>query len=104
MRRGPVSFTLRLLFMAALLTLWEWAVIYFGTPAYILPAPSKIAYAMYNGIVGNLYPGHIGITLGETLLGFVLGCALAFLLGTVVALSRSVEYFLYPIIVMFQAM
>jgi NitT/TauT family transport system permease protein len=31
------------------------------------------------------------------------GCALAFVLGSVVALSRTVEYYLYPFIVMFQA-
>src|SRR6185295_425596 len=37
-------------------------------------------------------------------MGFVLGTALAFLLGTVIALSRPVEYFLYPFVVMFQAM
>jgi NitT/TauT family transport system permease protein len=104
MPRGPVSFTLRLLFIAALLGAWEWAIIYFQTPAYIVPAPSQIAYAMYNGIASNLYIGHIGATLGETLLGFIFGCALAFMLGTVVALSRTVEYYLYPIIIMFQAM
>ena len=46
----------------------------------------------------------VGATLGETLLGFVTGCALAFTLGTVIALSRNVEYYLYPIIIMFQAM
>ena len=41
MPRGPVSFTLRLLFIAALLGAWEWAVIFFQTPAYIVPAPSE---------------------------------------------------------------
>jgi NitT/TauT family transport system permease protein len=40
----------------------------------------------------------------ETLMGFVFGSALAFALGIAVALSRRVEYFLYPFIVMFQAM
>src|SRR5262245_36438205 len=104
MRRGPVSFILRILFIAALLGLWEAAVFYFETPAYIVPAPSAIAYAMYNGIAGNLYIGHAGATITETFLGFAAGCALAFLLGTVVALSRTVEYYLYPIIIMFQAM
>jgi len=34
----------------------------------------------------------------------VLGTALAFVLGTVIALSRPLEYFLYPFVVMFQAM
>jgi NitT/TauT family transport system permease protein len=104
MRRGPVSFVLRLLFIAVLLAAWEGAVVYFKTPAYIVPAPSTIAYAMYNGIASNLYVSHLWATISETLLGFAAGCALAFLLGTVVALSRTVEYYLYPIIIMFQAM
>jgi NitT/TauT family transport system permease protein len=104
MRRGPVPFVLRLLFIAALLGLWEWMVHFFQMPAYIVPAPSSIFFAMYNGIVTNLYPSHLGATLGETLLGFMLGCTLAFALGTVIALSRTIEYYLYPIIIMFQAM
>jgi NitT/TauT family transport system permease protein len=102
--RGGLSPILRLVLMAALLAIWEWAVTAFEMPAYILPAPSRIFFALYNGLRSNLYPGHIGVTLSETLLGFVVGCALAFLLGTIVALSHRVEYFLYPIIVMFQAM
>jgi NitT/TauT family transport system permease protein len=104
MRGGPVSFILRLLFIALLLAAWEGAIVYLETPAYIVPAPSRIAYAMYNGIVSSLYVGHLWATIAETLLGFAAGCALAFLLGTVVALSRTVEYYLYPIIIMFQAM
>ena len=87
-----LSAILRICLMAAILAVWEWAVIFFQMPAYILPAPSKIFFAFMNGITSNLYIGHIGVTLGETLLGFMLGCALAFMLGTIVALSRSVEY------------
>jgi len=104
MRRGPISFVLRLVFIAALLAAWEAAVFYFQTPAYIVPAPSSIGYAMYNGVASNLYVSHVGATISETLLGFAAGCALAFILGTVVALSRTIEYYLYPIIIMFQAM
>jgi NitT/TauT family transport system permease protein len=40
----------------------------------------------------------------ETLLGFAVGSALGFLLGTAVAMNRYVEYFLYPYIVMFQSL
>src|SRR5438874_13211611 len=103
-RRGPSAFALRLLFIAALLALWELTVVHFEMPAYIIPAPSKIAYAFYNGIADNLYLGHAYTTIVETLLGFVLGCALAFLLGSIVAISRTIEYYIYPLIVMFQAM
>jgi NitT/TauT family transport system permease protein len=60
--------------------------------------------ALWRGITSSLYVDHIWITLSETLLGFIVGTSLAFLFGTVIALSRPVEYFLYPFIVMFQSM
>ncbi len=76
----------------------------FGIPAFILPPPSNIAMALYRGLASTLYLSHIGVTLTETFLGFALGSVLALFLGVAVALSRRVEYFLYPFIVMFQAM
>ena len=76
----------------------------FEIPLFILPTPSNVFVALYRGIASSLYIDHVWITITETLLGFVLGTSLAFLLGTVIALSRPVEYFLYPFVVMFQAM
>lgn len=101
---GPVAFLLRLLLIGTVLAVWEGAVYVFSIRQFILPAPSQVFRALYNGFAENLYPEHIGVTLIETFLGFLLGTVLAFALGTVVALSRRVEYFLYPFIVMFQAM
>jgi NitT/TauT family transport system permease protein len=103
MRRSG-NFILRLLLIAAVLGIWEACVWYFKIRSFILPPPSEVFLALYRGFASNLYPEHIGVTLLETFLGFVLGTALAFILGTFVALSRRVEYFLYPFIVMFQAM
>ena len=101
-RSGP--FFLRLLLIAAVLGVWETGVWYFQIRQFILPPPSPVFMALYRGFASNLYPEHIAVTLTETFLGFLLGTALAFVLGTFVALSRRVEYFLYPFIVMFQAM
>ena len=101
---GAKNFILRLLLIAAVLAVWEFLVKLTAVPEYILPAPSRIFFAMYNGIRTNVYPEHFFVTLTETLLGFLFGTVLAFILGTIVALSRKVEYFLYPFIVMFQAM
>lgn len=72
-------------------------------PTYILPAPSKVAVALWRGFASGLYQKHLFHTLTETLLGFLLGSALGLLLGAAVALNRYVEYFLYPYIVMFQS-
>ena len=101
---GTKHFLLRLVLIAAVLAVWEILVKLTGVAEYILPAPSRIFLSMYNGIRTNVYPQHFVVTLTETLLGFLFGTALAFVLGTIVALSRRVEYFLYPFIVMFQAM
>jgi NitT/TauT family transport system permease protein len=95
---------LRLLLLVASLAVWEGAVRLFHFPAFILPAPSQVGAALYRGAVSGIYLQHFWITLAETLLGFALGSAVAFVIGTALAASRSVEYFLYPYIVMFQSM
>jgi NitT/TauT family transport system permease protein len=102
--KGPGNFLLRLMLIVATLAVWEGLVRLFAVPAFILPTPSSIFLALYRGTVSFLYLDHFGITVVETLLGFALGSVLAFALGIAVALSRRVEYFLYPFIVMFQAM
>jgi NitT/TauT family transport system permease protein len=103
MSRPPNSL-LRLLLVLAVLAAWEGAVRLFDIPAYIVPAPSKVFVALYRGIASMLYIRHLWITLIETLLGFVVGSVVALVLGTLIALSRRCEYFLYPFILMFQAM
>ena len=101
---GPRNFALRLLLIAVFLGLWEAFVRLFEIPLFILPTPSSVFVALYRGFASSLYIDHIWVTLAETLMGFVLGTTLAFVLGTVIALSRRIEYFLYPFVVMFQAM
>jgi NitT/TauT family transport system permease protein len=100
----PHNFMLRILLLAGSLLAWEGLVRLFAVPAFILPAPSSILVALYRGIASRVYIDHLWVTLSETMLGFLFGCALAFILGTAVALSRRFEYFLYPFIVMFQAL
>lgn len=83
--------------LAVILAAWEAAVRAFGIPFYILPAPTRIA--------GELVTDHAllfaeaAVTLGEVLLGF----AIAFVVGVVLALlifsSRTVERAVYPLVI-----
>ncbi len=95
---------LRALVLIVSLLIWEAAVRTLHVPAFILPPPSQVLLALQRGATGNVYFHDLWITLVETLLGFTLGSALAFVLGTLLAASRTAEYFLYPYIVMFQSM
>ena len=104
MKRGALAFVLRLGFLAALLALWELMVAALDVPAFLVPAPSRVAVALYRGFATDLYIAHIYTTVVETLLGFVLGSVVAFAFGSVIAMSRTVEYYVYPPVVMFQAM
>jgi NitT/TauT family transport system permease protein len=101
-RAGPRLLTV--LFFAVSMALWEGAVRGLEVPPFILPAPSAVAVALWRGLASGLYVRHLGHTLAETVLGFLLGSALGLCLGTLVATSRWVEYFLYPYIVMFQSL
>jgi NitT/TauT family transport system permease protein len=95
---------LRPLFIAALLAVWEGLVRLWHIPSFLLPAPSAIFMALYRGISTGLYAEHIVVTLEETALGFLLGSLSGLLLGACIALSKRFNYYIYPIIIMFQAM
>ncbi len=95
---------LRALLVVGFLLVWEAATRLLDIPSFILPRPTAVGFALYNGFASTLYFEHLGVTLAETLAGFFFGTLLALLLGTGIALSRRVEYFLYPFIVMFQSM
>jgi NitT/TauT family transport system permease protein len=102
-RSGPLAFALRLVFIAALIGVWELVVVQFEIPPYLVPAPSNVAMALYRGFSSDIYTTHLYATIKATLLGFALGCVLAFALGSVIAVSRTVEYYLHPLVIMFQS-
>jgi NitT/TauT family transport system permease protein len=88
----------------ALLGLWEFAVRYFNVPAFVIPKPSSVAVALYNGLASGLYLWHMGITLAEVIAGFVIGSGIGFLLGVGIATNRYVEYFVYPYAIVLQSL
>ncbi|HMK67047.1 MAG TPA: ABC transporter permease [Stellaceae bacterium] len=101
---GYGNASLRILLMLVLLCIWEALVRLLEIPVYFIPAPSAIFKALFTGIERFIYVQNAWVTLQETLLGFLAGTTLAFLLGTAIALSRRFEYYIAPYVVMFQAL
>ena len=102
--RTQRNIALTVLLFCASIAVWEGAVRVLHIPAFILPPPSQVVVALWRGFSTGIYVTHLYYTLVETVLGFLAGSALGFFLGTAVAMSRHVEYFLYPYIVMFQSL
>ena len=87
---------LTLLLFALTIAVWEAVVRILQIPIFILPAPTQVGMALYRGLASGLYVEHLKYTLLETLLGFIV--------GTAVAMNRYVEFFFYPYIIMFQSL
>jgi NitT/TauT family transport system permease protein len=82
---------------------WEAGVRLFGIPRIVLPPPSDIALAFWNGLLAGDFGWHLAVTMYEILAGFVIGALSGLLLGFVVALVPLAERIFYPYIVAFQS-
>lgn len=95
MRTNP-EYVLAPTLLTALIFAWEYGVVWFDTPKYILPPPSDIVAALYGGLSEGLtsragYWLHAGVTISEVLLGFIIGSSVGLLLGTIISQFRILE-------------
>jgi NitT/TauT family transport system permease protein len=86
----------------ALIILWEVLVRWFTIPEWLLPSPSAIGEAMYQG------SGDLGlntmVTLYETLVGYALAIVISIPLAVAVVYSPLLQNTIYPILLGFQSM
>jgi NitT/TauT family transport system permease protein len=92
-----------LLLAGGLLVMWELAVHLFKVPTLVLPAPTQIAVALWNGLKEGIYTEHVAATLSAMAVGYFAGSAAGFALGAALAEWRAVERLLYPVIIAFQS-
>ncbi|MCG7406713.1 ABC transporter permease [Paenibacillus sp. ACRRX] len=94
----------QLLILVVFIALWEIA----GRLKWIDPLlfsfPSKVGYQIWKDMIdGSLWP-HLGMTVGETIVGFLLGTVLGTLLAIVIWWSRFLAKVLDPYMVVFNSM
>ncbi len=93
-----------LITVAAVIALWAAAIPLFAIEDYILPTPGSVVDSMVAGFTEGRFVEHFWATLEATVLGYVLGCGLAFVVGVAVAESRTFDKFVYPCVVALQSM
>ena len=74
----------------------------FHVEPYILPAPSAVGVALWEGITGGKYLAALWVTLSEILAGFVIGSAAGIVLGILMATVRLMERLFYPYVIAIQ--
>jgi NitT/TauT family transport system permease protein len=92
------------LLLAALLLLWEGAVVAFGISALMFPAPSAIAMALWRGLASGLYWEHIGVTGFEMLAGLAIGTSCGFVFGVLISEFPQTGRILFPYLVSIQSL
>jgi NitT/TauT family transport system permease protein len=92
------------LLFVAIVAVWEITVRVRGIPSLILPAPSLV----WESLIAHLRSGflllHLGVTLSEIVLGFLVGSVLGMGLGIGVALWPQLRGLLHPYLIASQAM
>jgi NitT/TauT family transport system permease protein len=94
-------FVLPVVVFAALLVLWEAAVLGLGIQQIVLPRPSGVAQTMVTTAGPIAY--HAWHTLKTTLIGFGAAVGLGLLLGFAIGASATVHDAMYPLLVGFNA-
>ena len=88
---------------AAFLLAWKAIVVVTGLRPFILPPPELVAARFVAAWTDGTIEPHLGSTLVEVILGFVVGAGLALVIGYALARSAVVERLLSPYLVAAQA-
>ncbi|MDO9216330.1 MAG: ABC transporter permease [Lacisediminimonas sp.] len=109
-RRLPARFS-RLLdrlarygILLLLVAAWEAIVRGFNVSPLTFAKPSDIAVAIMRGMERGLYWEHLGVTVFEMVVGFIIGSSLGFVLGVVVSEFGRLGKLLFPYLVAVQSL
>ena len=99
-----IEIAISIAFFVATLLLWDLSVRFFKVPAYLVPSPLSVGAALIEGLVGGTFYPHIAATLHAVIVGYLLGCFLAIVIGALLAEIPLIERALMPYIVALQSM
>lgn len=98
-RQRAATIALALVVLAA----WQIAVVMLKVPGYILPTPTAVVNALWNGIQARLYGPHLAATLSAMLIGYAIGVGTGIVVGALLAEFRPLERTVFPYIVAIQS-
>ncbi|TAM84878.1 MAG: ABC transporter permease [Candidimonas sp.] len=101
--KNLTTFVYPLITLIVVLLVWHLSILWLHVPGYILPAPASVGTTLVSMFTsGSVWPD-MWYTLQSTLMGYVIGCAGAIVLGAILAESPTFEKFIYPFVIAIQA-
>jgi NitT/TauT family transport system permease protein len=88
--------------LALIFGVWEYVSRQEIVNPIVLPPATDVVRAFFDLLGESYFWDAVWVTVQETLIGFVIGCAAAWVLGTLIGLSQTFGYATYPLIVAFQ--
>ena len=98
------SWLLPLAVLVVILAAWGTLPRWFNVPEYLIPSLPGTLRAVYQDVSSGFIFWHFGVTLTETLTGFLLASAFGITFGALIALVPAVEKAFAPYIYAFQAL
>lgn len=95
---------LQFIFIILLIIIWELLAKYNVINSFIFSSPSKIIKSTINYLINNNLLYHIGITLKEILIAFILGTLLSFIFAIIMYLFPRFAKFIDPFITIFNSL
>ena len=81
---------------------WEWGPGFFNIPPYIIPPASSVYFEFFPAIEKENLFFHTGITLLETIAGFIIGSLMGMIIGYILGISPKAEFVFSPYILALQ--
>ena len=103
-RRAVTNRLLVVAFGILIFAVWETASRTLHISELLMPAPSRILVAMFEGFHSGLFTDGLKATLTEVVLGFLFAAVMAFVCGLLISQIRLVEVVVYPYIVALQTL
>jgi NitT/TauT family transport system permease protein len=85
------------------LAIWQVGVGFLSVPSYLIPTPWSVIVVLTQSLVSGFLWGDIWATVSAIIIGYAVGCTLAFLCAAAVSEFSLLERAFYPLIVAFQS-
>jgi NitT/TauT family transport system permease protein len=100
--QGVGTFLWPFLTLVALIALWEILSVTGVFNDIIVPPASEVFAALIDLVGEDYFWSATWVTVQETLIGFLLGVAFAWIMGTLIGMIRFFRLSLYPLVIIFQ--